>query len=43
MIQAGAKAPLIKVSSTRGDLDLGRLISQRPTVIYFFPKAFTPG
>jgi peroxiredoxin len=43
MIQAGEKAPLFKVASTRGDLDLGILVSQRPIVVYFFPKAFTPG
>jgi peroxiredoxin len=43
MLQAGDKAVLFRAPSTRGDIDLAALVAQRPVVLYFFPKAFTPG
>ena len=38
MLKAGDKAPNIKI----GDFDLAKLKGQR-VVLYFFPKADTPG
>ena len=43
MIAIGEKAPLFKMAGTDGPVDLGALLQQGPVVLYFFPKAFTPG
>jgi peroxiredoxin len=39
----GDKAPLFVVPGTEGEVDLAALLAKRPVVLYFFPKAFTPG
>lgn len=43
MLTVGEKAPLFAASSTEGDLDLASFLSGGPVVVYFFPRAFTPG
>ena len=43
MIQTGEKAPLFTAESTRGPVDLGVMLAAGPVVVYFFPKANTPG
>ena len=43
MIQAGTKAPLFTSGGTQGEVDLAALLAQGPVVLYFFPKANTPG
>jgi peroxiredoxin Q/BCP len=43
MIQAGSKAPLFKAEGTQGEVDLAALLLRGPVVLYFFPKANTPG
>jgi peroxiredoxin len=30
-------------TSTAGELDFAELLKQRPVVLYFFPRAMTPG
>jgi peroxiredoxin len=43
MLQVGESAPLVRRPSSRGEIDLAALAKERPLVLYFFPKAFTPG
>lgn len=43
MIQVGTKAPLFKAAGTQGEVDLTALLLRGPVVLYFFPKANTPG
>jgi len=43
MIAIGEKAPLFTMAGTDGPVDLCALLRQGPVVLYFFPKAFTPG
>jgi peroxiredoxin len=43
MLSVGDTAPALRVTSTDGDLDLAALFAAGPVVLYFFPKAFTPG
>ncbi len=43
MITAGDKAPLFAAPGTDGEVDLASLLAEGPVVLYFFPKAFTPG
>lgn len=43
MIQTGTTAPLFKAEGTQGEVDLAALLVQGPVVLYFFPKANTPG
>jgi peroxiredoxin len=43
MIEIGAQAPLFRTAGTQGDVDLSALLAVGPVVLYFFPKANTPG
>lgn len=43
MIQAGTRAPLFKAQGTQGEIELAALLVKGPVVLYFFPKANTPG
>jgi peroxiredoxin len=43
MLAVGAIAPLFKAPGTDGEIDLGILLESQPVVLYFFPKALTPG
>jgi peroxiredoxin len=43
MLAAGEKAPLFVAPGTDGDVDLASMLARGPVVLYFFPKAFTPG
>jgi peroxiredoxin len=43
MIEIGKTAPLFRAASTRGDIDLAGVLAPGPVVLYFFPKANTPG
>jgi peroxiredoxin len=43
MLAVGDKAPLFVATGTEGQVDLAQLIKQSPTVLYFFPRAMTPG
>jgi len=43
MIAKGEKAPLLVAPGTDGEVDLSALLAEGPLVLYFFPKAFTPG
>jgi peroxiredoxin len=43
MIQAGTKAPPFKAEGTQDGVDLAALLVRGPVVLYFFPKANTPG
>jgi peroxiredoxin len=43
MLQVGDSAPLLVRPSNRGEVDLAQMAKERPLVLYFFPKAFTPG
>jgi peroxiredoxin len=43
MLAIGDKAPLFIVPGTEGEIDLAALVEEGPLVLYFFPKAFTPG
>jgi peroxiredoxin len=43
MIAIGEKAPVFNMAGTGGPVDVGALLRQGPVVLYFFPKAFTPG
>ena len=43
MLAVGAKAPLFTVPGTGGEIDLGSLLRSGPVVLYFFPRAMTPG
>jgi peroxiredoxin Q/BCP len=43
VIEIGAKAPEFEAESTAGPLVLASLLEASPVVLYFFPKANTPG
>lgn len=43
MIHVGEKAPLFKAEGTTGMIDLEEMLESGPVVLYFFPKANTPG
>ena len=43
MIAVGEKAPLFSAESTQGVVDLSEMLERGPVVLYFFPKANTPG
>jgi peroxiredoxin len=43
MLNHGDNAPKLVVTGTDGEIDLGSVFAQGPVVLYFFPKAFTPG
>jgi len=43
MLQVGDKAPVFVTPGTEGDVDLASLLEKGPLVLYFFPRAFTPG
>ena len=43
MLAVGDKASLFVVPGTQGDVDLAAALAKGPLVLYFFPKAFTPG
>ncbi len=43
MISVGEKALLFKAMSTQGQVDLAEFLVRGPVVVYFFPKANTPG
>ena len=43
-IKVGDQAPDFTLSDTRGErVTLSALLRSGPVVLYFFPKAFTPG
>ncbi len=43
MLSAGDKAPMFVAVSTEGELDFQALLARHPVVLYFFPRAMTPG
>lgn len=43
MLEVGDRAPLFVAPGTDGDVDLGALLKEAPVVLYFFPRALTPG
>jgi len=43
MLAVGDMAPLFVAPGTEGDMDLAAALARGPLVLYFFPKAFTPG
>ena len=43
MLAVGDKAPLFVTPGSDGQVDLGALLKERPVVLYFFPRALTPG
>ena len=43
MLKIGDKAPAFVAPGTGGEVDLANLLAQGPLVLYFFPRAFTPG
>ena len=43
MLRVGDKAPFFSAQSTEGSLELAELLKEGPVVLYFFPRAFTPG
>ena len=43
MPAVGERAPLFKVPGTGGEIDLERLLESGPVLLYFFPRAMTPG
>jgi peroxiredoxin len=43
MIEVGAKAPLFEAESVVGEVALKKLLEAGAVVLYFFPKANTPG
>jgi peroxiredoxin Q/BCP len=43
MLEVGDRAPLFVAPGTDGDIDLGALLKEGPVVLYFFPRALTPG
>jgi peroxiredoxin len=43
MIEVGDTAPLFVVPGSNGEVDLGALLAEKPVVLYFFPRALTPG
>jgi len=43
MLQAGDKAPMFLGGGTDGQVDFAALLKEGPVVLYFFPRAMTPG
>ena len=43
MLAVGDKAPLFVAPGSDGDVDLKALLGSGPVVLYFFPRAMTPG
>jgi peroxiredoxin len=43
MLAVGDKAPAFAADGTEGRMEFAKLIEQGPTVLYFFPRAMTPG
>lgn len=43
MIAAGDRAPLFTAPGSDGEVDLSALLTDGPVVLYFFPRALTPG
>jgi peroxiredoxin Q/BCP len=43
MLAVGDKAPLFVAPGSDGVVDLGALLKGGPVVLYFFPRALTPG
>ena len=43
MLQVGDKAPAFVAPGTEGDVAMASLLEEGPLVLYFFPRAFTPG
>lgn len=43
MIAVGDRAPDFVALSTKGEVTLTGLLAEGPVVLYFFPRAFTPG
>jgi peroxiredoxin len=43
MLGVGDKAPLFAAAGSDGEVDLGRLLENGAVVLYFFPRALTPG
>jgi peroxiredoxin Q/BCP len=43
MLKVGDKAPSFVAAGTDGEVDLAGTLKQGPLVLYFFPRAFTPG
>ena len=43
MLAVGDKAPLFTAKGSDGDVDLVALLRDKPVVLYFFPRAMTPG
>ncbi len=43
MLQVGENAPPFTAVSTQGEVALGQLLERGGVVLYFYPKANTPG
>jgi peroxiredoxin len=43
MLAVGDKAPQFVAPSTDGEVTLASLLARGTVVLYFFPRAFTPG
>lgn len=43
MLAVGDKAPAFTAAGAEGTVDFSRLLQLGPTVLYFFPRAMTPG
>jgi peroxiredoxin Q/BCP len=43
MLAVGEVAPLFKAPGSDGEVDLADLLKTGPVVLYFFPRALTPG
>ncbi len=43
MLAIGDKAPAFTAMGTEGQVDLSELVAEGPLVLYFFPRAMTPG
>jgi peroxiredoxin Q/BCP len=43
MLAVGDKAPLFVANGSDGEVDLEALLTKGPVVLYFFPRALTPG
>jgi peroxiredoxin len=43
MLAVGEKAPLFVAPGSDGEVGLGTLLESTPVVLYFFPRAMTPG
>ncbi len=43
MLAVGDKAPVFTATGTEGEMDFSQLLKEGPAVLYFFPRAMTPG